>query len=117
MKLLISTLCLVAIAVAAAAQAGDPPSPTPAPFTPEPRQVQWRIGFDLGNATVLEAPELNPENDFKLAVREAERLLPRPFLTFGLPLLPFSKVTTRSQQLVNPKQWTVLDLLGKSTRR
>ena len=39
----------------------DPPSPTPVPFTPEPKQAQWRIGFDLGNVEILEAPELNPE--------------------------------------------------------
>jgi hypothetical protein len=28
------------------------------PFTPEPRSTQWRIGFDLGNAVILETPEL-----------------------------------------------------------
>jgi hypothetical protein len=100
-----------------AAQVDDVPAPTPVPLTPEPRQLQWRIGYDLGNAALLEAPELNPENDFRAAVREAQRVLPRPFLSFGLALLPFSKIDTRSQQLVNPRQWTILDLQGKTTHR
>src|SRR5439155_3358534 len=91
--------------------------PTPIPFTPEPRQLQWRIGFDLGNAVILETPELNPENDIKLAVREAERVLPRPLLAFGLALLPASKVSVRTQQLLNPRQWTILDLPGKTSRK
>jgi hypothetical protein len=85
------------------------------PFTPEPRVPQWRLGFDLGNAIVLETPELNPKGDPKLAVDEAERALPDPVLSFGLALLPFSKITTQTQQLVNPKQWTIVDLQGKTT--
>src|SRR5437016_7842800 len=88
----------MALCLAAAAQVEEPPAPTPVPFTPEPRQLQWRIGFDLGNATILEAPELNPANDFQLAIREAQRILPRPFLSFGLALLPFSKTTVQNQQ-------------------
>jgi len=60
---------------------------------------------------------LNPANDFQLAIREAQRILPRPFLSFGLALLPFSKTTVQNQQLVNPRQWTILDLLGKTTRK
>jgi hypothetical protein len=85
------------------------------PFTPEPRTPQWRIGFDLGNAIVLETPELNPKGDPKLAIEEAERVLPDPALSFGLALLPFAKVTTQTSQLVNPKQWTTVDLQGKAT--
>jgi hypothetical protein len=84
------------------------------PFTPAPRTAQWRIGFDLGNAIILETPELNPKGDPKLAVEEAERALPDPVLSFGLALLPFSKITTSAQQLLNPKQWTVVDLQGKT---
>jgi len=103
----------IALCLAAAAQVDEAPSPTPVPFTPEPRQPQWRIGFDLGNATILEAPELNPDNDFKSAVREAERVLPQPGLNFGLALLPFMKLNVRTPQLVNPRQWTILDLEGK----
>jgi hypothetical protein len=117
MKAAFSIGCFVAISAAALAQVAAPPFPTPVPFTQEPRQLQWRIGFNLGNATILEAPELNPENDFRLAVREAERLLSASYLSYGLALLPFSKVATRSQQLVNPRQWTILDLLGKTTRK
>ena len=85
------------------------------PFTPEPRTPQWRLGFDLGNAIVLETPELNPKGDPKLAMEEAERVLPDPALSFGLALLPFAKVTTQTSQLVNPKQWTTVDQLGKAT--
>ena len=107
----------IAVAAVATAQIEDAPAPTPIPFTPEPRQLQWRIGFDLGNAVILETPELNPENDIKLAVREAERVLPRPLLAFGLALLPASKVSVRTQQLLNPRQWTILDLLGKTSRK
>jgi hypothetical protein len=77
--------------------------------------AQWRIGFDLGNAIILETPELNPKGDPKLAVEEAERALPDPALSFSLALLPFSKITTQAQQLVNPKQWTIVDLQGKTT--
>src|SRR5207247_2783956 len=94
MRRFIPPACLFAIAavaLAVIAQPGDLPTPTPVPFTPEPRQLQWRIGFDLGNATILEAPELNPETDSKLAVGEAARVLGRPLLSFGLALLPFSK--------------------------
>ena len=122
---LLIVMCLVCLFVAitsrtgdfAAAQLDDAPSPTAVPVTPEPRQLQWRIGFDLGNATVLEAPELNPADDFKLAVAEAQRVLPRPVLSFGLALLPFSKVNSRNQRLLNPRQWTVLDLLGKASHK
>src|SRR2546421_3471121 len=117
MKIVASVLCLIAIGVAGTAQVTNSPSPTAVPFTPEPRQLQWRIGFELGNATILEAPELNPENDSKLAMREAERVLTASFLSYGLALLPYSKVTTRNAQLVNPRQWTILDLLGKTARK
>jgi hypothetical protein len=86
------------------------------PFTPEPRTPQWRIGFDLGNAVIIETPELNPKGDYRLAIEESERALPDPLLSFGLALLPFSKITTENQQLVNPKQWTVVDLQGKTAK-
>ena len=115
MRIWISILALAALTMVVAAQ--DDPSPTPVPFTPEPRQVQWRLGFDLGNAVILEAPELNPENDFKAAVNEADRVLPHPGLTFGLALLPYMKVNVRTQQLVNPRQWTILDLQGKTREK
>ena len=84
MKFWIPILCLAALA----AQTSEPPSPTAVPYTPEPRPLQWRLGFDLGNAVILETPELNPENNFKSAVEEAERILPHPDLSFGLALLP-----------------------------
>jgi hypothetical protein len=113
----LSLLCLLAIAAAAIAQGSDAPSPTPVPFTSEPRQLQWRIGFDLGNATVLEAPELNPNGDFRAALSEAQRILPNPQLTYGIALLPFTRLNENNQQLVNPRQWTIIDLHGKSTRR
>ena len=117
-KLLFAIVCLVAVATAAAlAQIDDEPAPTPVPFTAEPRQSQWRIGFDLGNAVVLEAPELNPENDIASAVQEAERILPRPVLDVGLGLLPASKVSFKSDRLVNPRQWTILDLHSKTSRK
>jgi len=106
----------VAVAAVAVAQIEDP-APTRVPFTAEPRQVQWRIGFDLGNAIVLETPELNPQNDARAAMREAERVLKNPVSDFGLGLLPVSNVTLQNQQLVNPRQWTILDLQGKTTRR
>ena len=114
---LIAGICIVALTAAALAQVGDLPSPTPVAITAEPRQTQWRFGFDLGNAVVLETPELNPENDYKLAVQEAQRVLTGSFLDVGLALLPVSKVNLRSQQLVNPRQWTILDLHGKTTRK
>jgi hypothetical protein len=104
-------------AASAGTQLKEEAAPTTVPFTAEPRQLQWRIGFDLGNALILETPELNPENDTALAVREAERVLPAPFLDLGLALLPVPKVSVRDQQLVNPRQWTILDLIGKTNRR
>jgi len=113
----IAIACLLAAAVFARAQVQDPPSPTPISFTPEPKQLQWRLGFDLGNAIVLETPELNPKNDVASAGREADRVLPDPLLTFGLALLPASKVAFQSDRLVNPRHWTVLDLLGKTENR
>ena len=99
------------------AQLTDGPSPTPVPFTPQPRQLQWRIGFELGNATILETPELNPDGDPASAIREAERVLPDPNLAIGLALLPYTKVNTRNQQLMNPREWTILDLLGKTEHK
>jgi hypothetical protein len=117
MRIWMGILCFAAVGAAAVAQNPEPPSPTPVPYTPEPRQVQWRLGFDLGNAIVLEAPELNPENDFKSAVAEAERILPHPDLSFGLALLPFMKVNVRKEQLLNPRQWTVMDLEGRTKQR
>jgi hypothetical protein len=77
--------------------------------------AQWRMGFDLGNAIILETPELNPKGDPKLAIEEADRALPDPSLSSGLALLPFSKITAEKQQLTNPKQWTIVDLQGKAT--
>src|SRR5262249_7558653 len=77
----------------------------------------WRIGFELGNAAILETPELNPNKDYRLAVREAERLIPDPLLSWGLVLLPYGKLNVASSQLVNPREWTVLDLQNKTTRK
>jgi len=74
------------------------------------------MGFDLGNALIVETPELNPKGDPKLAIEEAERVLPDPQLSSGLALLPFSKIVTENQQLLNPKQWTVVDLQGKTAK-
>jgi len=114
---LVPLACLLAFATVLIAQIDDAPEPTPIAFTPEPRQLQWRIGFDLGNAVILETPELNPESDSQLAMREAERILTRPFLDFGLALLPASKVRIASERLVNPRQWTILDLKGHTIRK
>ena len=116
-KLVIALSCLLALAAAAVGQDDDAPVPTPIPFTAEPRQSQWRIGFDLGNAVVLETPELNPETNVVSALREAERVLPRPFLDFGLALLPSAKVTFKRERLVNPRQWTILDLKSRTSRK
>lgn len=111
-------LCvLTAVAAGASAQKKDVPSPTAVPYTTEPRQVQWRLGFDLGNAVVLETPELNPDNNFKKAVNEAERIVTEPGLTFGLALLPYTKLNVRKEQLVNPRQWTIMDLDGRIRQR
>ncbi|HLH31902.1 MAG TPA: hypothetical protein VKY31_11925 [Terriglobia bacterium] len=117
MKVLLGTFCLIAIAATAIAQVEDLPAPTPVPFTPEPRELQWRIGFDLGNTTVLETPELNPEKDTNRAVREAERVLVEPLLSWGLGMLPYAKVTVANAQLVNPREWTILDLQNKAIRK
>src|SRR5262245_54111777 len=105
MRYVISLVCAIALAAAAVAQNDSPPSPTPVPFTPDPHQLQWRLGFNLGNAMILETPELNPENDFHSAVSEAERIIPRPTLAFGLALLPFTKLDIKDRQLINPRQW------------
>ena len=117
MRFGIAILCLIALTLAAGAQSDDLPSPTAVPYTPEPRQVQWRLGFDLGNLTILETPELNPDRDSKSAITEAERILPRPGLSYGLALLPFMKVKLRTEQLVNPRQWTILDLQGRAKQK
>jgi len=117
MKSTIALGCFFAVAVLALAQVDDAPTPTPVPFTQEPRQSQWRIGFDLGNALVLETSELNPENNVKSALQEAERVLPRPLLDVGLALLPSSSVALQKERLVNPRQWTILDLHGKTSRK
>jgi len=114
---LIPLACLISAATFGFAQLDDGPAPTAVGFTPEPRQLQWRIGFDLGNAEILETPELNPQSNAKLAVQEAERILPRPILDIGLALLPVAKVSLRSQQLVNPRQWTLVDLQGRTSRK
>jgi hypothetical protein len=117
MKSAIPLGCFLAVAALAFAQIDDAPAPTPVPFTPEPRQLQWRIGFDLGNALILESPELNPESNARSALQEAERVLPRPLLDFGLALLPFSSVALQKERLVNPRQWTILDLRVKTSRK
>jgi hypothetical protein len=109
--------CLLTTVGFGTAMVQDPPSPTPIAFTPEPRQLHWRIGFDLGNAVVLETPELNPKSDLSTAMREADRLLPDPLLTFGLALLPASKVAFQTDRLVNPRHWTILDFQGKTERK
>jgi hypothetical protein len=117
MRAVLATLCFVALAAVGLAQTDDFPSPTPIPFTPEPRDLQWRIGFELGNAAVLEAPELNPDNQIRSAIREADRILPDPLLSWGLALLPYSKVKVANSRLVNPHEWTVLDLQNKTSRK
>jgi len=117
MKTVLAALCFVALAAAGLAQIDDLPSPTPVPFTPEPRELQWRIGFELGNATVLETPELNPDNEVRLAVREAERVLPQTLVSWGVGLLPYSKITVANGRLVNPREWTIIDLQNKTSRK
>src|SRR5262249_10413489 len=117
MKALLAATVLLALGVFAIAQIDDLPSPTPVPFQREPRQLQWRIGFELGNATILETPELNPKSDYRLAVREAERVIPNPLLAYGLALLPYSKMNVAGSDLVNPRDWTVIDLPSKTIRK
>jgi hypothetical protein len=117
MRVLLAALCLVALAAAGVAQIEDFPSPSPAPFTPEPRDLQWRIGFELGNAIILETPELNPNKNYRLAIRDAERLLPNPLLSWGLALLPYRKLEIVPSQLINPRDWTILDLQNKTVRK
>ena len=116
MKFWIPILCFAVLA-AVAAQTSEPPSPTAVPYTSEPRPLQWRLGFDLGNAVILETPELNPESNFKSAVEEAERILPHPDLSFGMALLPFIKVNVRRDQLLNPQKWTIMDLQARTRQR
>jgi hypothetical protein len=117
MRALLGAVCLIAMATAGAAQIEDLPSPTPVPFTQEPRDLQWRIGFELGNATVLETPELNPNKDYRLAVRQATRLLQDPLLSWGLALLPYAKLEIEPTKLINPRDWTILDLQNKTSRK
>jgi len=117
MRALLAASALLALGVAALAQIDDLPSPTPVPFTREPRQLQWRIGFNVGNATILEAPELNPNGDYRLAVKESERVIPHPLLSYGLALLPYSKITVANSDLVNPREWTVVDLQDRTVRK
>lgn len=114
---LVALFAFIAAAAVAGGQIDEPPAPTAVQFTPEPRQVQWRLGFDLGNALILETPELNPQNDPQAAIQEAERVLPNAGLPLGLALLPASKVSIQSQRLVNPKKWTILDLRGKTEQK
>jgi hypothetical protein len=116
-RIVLAALCLAALAIAGFAQIDDLPSPTPVPFTPQPKQLQWRIGFDLGNTTILETPELNPDKDYKRAIQEAERVLPYTAFGFGLALLPYSKMNVPNPQLVNPKDWTILDLKNKTEKK
>ncbi|HEY2381659.1 MAG TPA: hypothetical protein VGK48_10825 [Terriglobia bacterium] len=117
MRAFFAALCLIALATAGIGQTEDPPSPTRVPFTPEPRELQWRIGFDLGNATVLETPELNPNQDYRGAVGVADRILPDPLLGWGLGLLPYARLEIAYSQLLNPREWTVLDLQNKVIRK
>jgi len=117
MRLVIGAACLIAIATAGIAQIEDLPAPAPVPFTQEPRELQWRIGFELGNATVLETPELNPNKDYGLAVRQANRLLGDPLLGWGLGLLPYPKLEIEPSKVVNPREWTILDLQNKTIRK
>ncbi len=117
MRVLLAASALFVLGIAAIAQIDDFPTPTPVPFTREPKQLQWRIGFDLGNATILEAPDLNPRKDYRLAVQEAERVIPHPLLSYGLVLLPYSKLNVSNSDLVNPREWTVLDLHDKTVRK
>ncbi len=117
MRALLLTLCFIAIAAAGVAQVEDLPAPTPVPLTPEPRDLRWRIGFELGNATILETPELNPNKDYRLAVQDAAHLLPDPLLSWGLALLPYSRLEVPDSELINPREWTILDLQNKTVRK
>jgi hypothetical protein len=117
MRVFLAGLSLMALAIAAAAQVDDFPAPSPVPYTAQPRQLQWRIGFDLGNATILETPELNPDGDYKRAEIDAKRVLKDTLLSFGLALLPYSSMKIPDLRLVNPKDWTILDLHNKTIRK
>jgi hypothetical protein len=117
MRAFLAGLSLLALAIAGSAQVDDIPSPSPVPHTTQPRQLQWRIGFDLGNATILETPELNPDGDYKRAVSDAQHVIKSALLSFGLALLPYSKMEISDLRLVNPKDWTILDLHNKTTRK
>jgi hypothetical protein len=117
MRVFLAGLSLLALAIAGIAQVDDFPSPSPVPHTTQPRQLQWRIGFDLGNATILETPELNPDGDYKRAESDAQHVLKGALLSFGLALLPYSKMEIPDVQLVNPKDWTILDQQNKTARK
>ena len=51
MRFGIPILWFIALTLAAVAQ-DDLPSPTAVPYSPEPRQIQWRLGFEIGRAHV-----------------------------------------------------------------
>src|SRR5262245_9815665 len=77
-----------------------------APVTPPPARPEWRLGFDLGNMTILETPELQPENNGEYSIAN-----------FRLRWISLSKTRIDSAKLVNPRQWAVLDQHGNVRQR
>jgi hypothetical protein len=94
-------LLLVAVTVSIAAQTEEQ-----APVTPPPPKPEWRLGFDLGNMTILETPELQPENNGEYSAAN-----------FRLSWISLSKTRIDAARLVNPRQWAVLDQHGNVRQR
>ena len=93
-------LALVAVVVA------QTPGEEQAPVTPPPAKPEWRLGFDLGNMTVLETPELQPDNNGEYSVAN-----------FRLRWISLSKTRIDPARLLNPRQWAVLDQHGNVRQR
>src|SRR5262245_44104198 len=82
------------------------PTEEQAPVTPPPAKPEWRLGFDLGNMTVLETPELQPGNNGEYSAAN-----------FRLRWISLSKTRIDRTRLVNPRQWAVLDQHGNVRQR
>src|SRR5262245_33630163 len=76
------------------------------PVTPAPATPEWRLGFDLGNMVILEAPELNPGNNEENSTSDLR-----------LNVLAFSNTRVDSSRLLNTRQWAVLDQHGNVRQR
>ena len=90
----------------AAIVAAQTPGEEQAPVTSPPAKPEWRLGFDLGNMTVLEVPELQPESNGEYSIAN-----------FRFRWISLSKTRIDAARLVNPRQWAVLDQHGNVRQR